>query len=88
MQRLMCHNADGTQRYDKSTTKDQGVAVPDRPRPRTRSQTFVQEPIGTIVRKRFNDGKFYEGKITKFDPINKFYTVKFQDGDIKEYNQH
>lgn len=87
MQRLMCCNADGTQRYDKSTTKDQGVAVPDRPRPRTRSQTFVQEPIGTIVRKRFNDGKFYEGEITKFDPINKFYTVKFQDGDIEEYDQ-
>ena len=88
MQNLICKNDDGTQRYDKASSRQQGVVVPDRPRPRTRSQTFVQEPIGMIIRKRFNDGKAYEGEITKYDSVNKFYTVKFQDGDIEEYDHN
>lgn len=88
MQNLMCQDDDCTQRYDKTNSRQQGVVVPDRPRPRTRSQTFVQEPIGTIIHKQFNDGETYEGEITKYNPINKYYTVKFQDGDVKEYDQN
>ena len=31
--------------------------------------------IGTIIQKSFDDGKFYEGEVTKFDPPNKSYTA-------------
>ena len=87
MQTLMCKNKDGTQRYSARRMVEPGVPLPEQPVPRTRSTTYVQEPVGTIVRKRFNDGKFYEGEVTKYNPINKYYTIKFVDGDIEEYDQ-
>lgn len=78
-------NKDGTQK-SKGVVSEQGVGLTDRPIPRTRSQTYVQEKVGTIVRKQFNDRKFYKGEITKYDPVNKFYTIKYKDGDIEEYD--
>lgn len=61
--------------------------VPTRDRgPRTWSQTYVPEPVGTIVRKKFNDGKYYKGEVMKYNEVNKFYTVKFTDGDVEEYD--
>ena len=51
----------------------------------TRSKTARRHAIGTIVRKRFDDGKFYEGEVTKYDPPNKFYAVEYRDGDKEEY---
>ena len=42
-------------------------------------------PIGTIVRKKF-DNKYHEGEIIAYDPQEGYYKVKFQDGDIEEYD--
>ena len=55
--------------------------------PRTRSKTFVQEKNGTIVRKKFCDGKYYEGEVVKYDPKNQWYKIKYQDGAIEDYNR-
>ena len=82
MQDLMCRNNDGTQWYDSTSTGKQGMVLPEGKKPRARAQTFVHKPIRTIVRKKFNDGIWYEGKVKKYDQINKYYT----DGDIEEYD--
>ena len=55
--------------------------------PKTRSQTFIQEEEGTIVRKKFCDGKYYEGEVVKYDPINQWYRIKYRDGMIEDYNR-
>ena len=55
-------------------------------RRRTRSQTYEQHPVGTIVRKWFNDNKWHEGEVTGYDAKNNLYKVKYQDGDIEEYD--
>ena len=41
--------------------------------------------IGTIIRKRFNDHKYYEGEVTQYDSLNAIYTIKFKHGDTEEY---
>jgi len=47
---------------------------------------YHPEHIGTIVRKKFDeDGKYYEGEVTKYDSIDKLYTIKYKDGDQEEY---
>ena len=43
----------------------------------------IRYPIGTIVRKNFND-KYYEGEIIAYDVPNKYYKVHYRDGDIEE----
>ena len=84
MQELMCRNRDGTQRMGSERKVQQGVSDGFEPinvveqrvgelaskGPKTRSQTFIQEEEGTIVRKKFCDGKYYEGEVVKYDPIN------------------
>ena len=52
---------------------------------KTRSQTAQLYPIGTIIRKQFDDGKYYEGEVTKYDPPNKLYSIEYCDGDREEY---
>ena len=47
--------------------------------------TFRSYATGTIVHKRFNDGKFYEGEIVSYDDTEKFYKIKFTDGDTEEF---
>ena len=57
------------------------------PRPHTQSQPKIAtEPIGTIVRRRFEDNKYYEGEVIKYNAKDGFYTVRYQDGDIEEYD--
>ena len=95
----MCRDINGKQRLQRKAINQRQQGVDERPVPITRSATRDQEgtvadvdttdtlePMGTIVRKRFNDGKFYEGEVTKYDPINNYYTVRFQDGDVEEYD--
>ena len=55
----------------------------------TNSQLMLyrSELIGTIVRKKFDeDGKYYEGEVTKYDSTNRLYTIKYKDGDREEYD--
>ena len=52
-------------------------------RPTTRSKTRQLYPIGTIIRKRF-DQTWYEGEITKHDPGSDYYHIKYTDGDAEE----
>ena len=49
----------------------------------TRSNSIYA--IGTIVRKRFADKRYYEGEVTKYDYINNLYTVTFAEGVTEEY---
>ena len=66
---------------------NESTALPTRPTgPTTRSQAYKQEPIGTIVKRKFNDGKWYEGEVTHYDPINKLYKIKYRDGDTEDYD--
>ena len=46
----------------------------------SRSQPTNLFPIGTIIKK-----DIHEGEITSYDPVNKYYKVKFEDGDREEY---
>ena len=57
----------------------------DGPRASTRKSTSVYEN-GTIVKKRFNKG-WYKGEVTKYDPIEKYYTILYTDGDTEEFTQ-
>ena len=97
----MCRDINCRQRLRRKVINQRQQGLEERPIPVTWStarnqegtiadvdtiDTQEQEPNSTIVRKRFNDGKFYEGEITKYNPINDYYTVRFQDGDIEEYD--
>ena len=45
-------------------------------------------PLGTIVRKKFRiNGKWapFEGEIINYDPTNKWYKVKYTDGDQEDF---
>ena len=52
-------------------------------RPITCSKTCKLHPIGTIIRKRF-DQAWYEGEVTKHDPGSNYYHIKYTDGDAEE----
>lgn len=41
-------------------------------------------PTGTIVRRRFTTGIYHEGEIIRYDPIEKFYKIRYQDGDTDD----
>ena len=84
MQRLMCKDDKGKQKFSGINHEEQRVPPAERG-PRTRSQAINEFQIGTIIRKQYGDGKWYEGEISKYDATNKFYTVKYKDGDIAEY---
>ena len=51
--------------------------------PITCSQVKRVQPLGTIIRKKFNK-TWYEGEITKHDLISDFYHIKYTDGDSEE----
>ena len=42
---------------------------------------------GTIIRKKFNNNKWYEGMITGYDNKKKYYKVLYNDGDTEEYTR-
>ena len=40
------------------------------------------------VRKTFNDGKIYDGVVSKYDKKIKWYLIKYDDGDKEELNSN
>ena len=65
------------------------INKPPTPSPRVVKPTTPQHTIhgkGTIVRKRFEDGKYYEGEVTGYDTINEYYKIAYTDGDTEEYD--
>lgn len=82
----MCTDTTGKQQYVGINKEEQRVDHVREQGPQTRSQTFVQFLIGTIIRKKIGNRKYYEGEVTKYDATNKFYTVKYTDGNISEYS--
>ena len=42
-------------------------------------------PMGTIIRKQFNNRIFHEGAIVLYEPINHYHRVKCKNGDREEY---
>jgi hypothetical protein len=55
--------------------------------PWTRSQpSIAAQPIGTIVCRRFEDKRYHEGEVTKYDTVNNLYTIKYRDGEIEEFD--
>ena len=44
-------------------------------------QEFV---CGTLVRMLFDDGVWYNGKVSSYDVRSKKYSIEFEDGDIQE----
>ena len=42
--------------------------------------------INMKVKKKFNDGKFYIGDVKKYDKKNKWFKIKYDDGDEEDLN--
>ena len=42
--------------------------------------------IGMEVKKKFNDEKFYNGIVKKYDKKNKWFKIKYADGDTEDLN--
>ena len=42
--------------------------------------------IGMEVKKKFNDGKFYNGIVKKYNKKNKWFKIKYSDGDEEDLN--
>ena len=89
LQTLLCRNTQG-----KQITAHPDIPLPP-PRelptryrgPTTRSQTYQPEAIGTIIRKKFEeDGNYYKDEVTNYDAINKFYAIKYLDGDEEDFD--
>ena len=51
----------------------------------TRSQTARLHVTGIIIRNKIDNGKFYEGEVTNYDPIHKFCSIEYRDGDREGY---
>ena len=44
--------------------------------------------VGTIIRKWFDiDGNYYEGEVTSYDPISRYYKIKYTDGDEEDFDE-
>lgn len=66
---------------------NESTPLPSRPTgPITRSQTYKQDSIGTIVRHKFKNGKWYEGEVTHYVQTKKLYKIKYHDGDTEDYS--
>ena len=42
--------------------------------------------IGMEVKKKFNDNKFYDGIVKKYDKKKKWFKIKYLDGDEEDLN--
>ena len=42
--------------------------------------------IGMKIKKKFNDGKFYDGIVKKYDKKKKWFKIKYLDGDEEDLN--
>ena len=38
------------------------------------------------IRKQFNDGKLYDGKVSKYDKKKKYFFIKYDDENAEEVN--
>ena len=54
----------------------------------TRAKILQFEPLGIIVHRKFDDDIYSEREVTHYDPINNFYTIKYQDGEGDEYDHN
>jgi hypothetical protein len=43
--------------------------------------------MGTIIRKRFHDGKYYAGEVVDYDATNKYYKIKYKNGDKEDFDE-
>jgi hypothetical protein len=43
---------------------------------------------GTIIRKRFPDGKYYQGEVINYDHANRYYKIKYEDGDQEDFDEN
>lgn len=70
-------------------TDDPSLLLPtDCPLPPTDDKMSVPHPIygiGTIIRKRFEDGNFYNGKVTSYN--TPFYHIQYEDGDEEDLDE-
>lgn len=82
----MCHNKNRKQLKQPSVNEPPRVLPSRATGLVTQSQMYLPKLVGTIVCFKFNDRKFYEGQVTNYNTINKFYKIKYQDGDTKDYN--
>ena len=58
----------------------------DRPKANASKSINIYEN-GTIVRKKFNKG-WYKGEITKYDPLKRYYTILYTNGDTEEFTHN
>ena len=65
--------------------KQNQAVTPPRVVRQTRSRAAKTYDIGTIIRKRFSNRKYYEGEVTDYDPINQLYQIQYLDGDAEEF---
>jgi hypothetical protein len=75
---LLFHNYRPSTTIKADTKADTKAAV---------AEGFVDEsiiPIGTKVKRKFNGGEVYNGKIVSYDEIEKFYKIRYDDGDEEE----
>ena len=42
---------------------------------------------GTVIRKKFEDGKLYEGVVSRYTKSTGFYTIQYDDGDVEEFDE-
>ena len=68
---------------NEQTNQPPRVGNPKRP---TRSNLIFG--IGMKVRKKFLDGKYYDGEVVKYDDVNQYYQIKYQDGDMEEFDHN
>jgi hypothetical protein len=89
IQKILCFQTDETA---TTTVPDAATAPPPRVVPLdvsqqriTRSQTETDRVYtnGTIVRRKFSTG-YHEGEIILYDSKEKYYKIKYQDGDTEE----
>ena len=86
LQLLMCCNKNEKQ-LDQPSINEPPRLLPIRVTgPVTQLQMCCPVLVGIIVCRKFNDGNFYEGEVTSYNVIKKFYTVKYLDGDTKDYD--
>ena len=51
------------------------------PAQRTQSQTIY--PNDTMIRKRFNNGRWYDGRLVGYNSKENYYKVVYNDGDTR-----
>ena len=87
LQTLMCRDENGNLIKATMQQPPPRVETVRDSGPMMRAKMSQLELLGTIVRKKSgNDNIYSKGEVTRYDPINKLCTVKYQDGDGEEYD--